>query len=289
MAVIQRDTKCPVYRIAILAVALAAVSGPLGAQRTRLIAQHQPDRPQLAFEVAILKPNTNSGVGVTGGCRGIDSKFGANDPRAMVPVGRCVVRAGALRHLMTIAFDLPLDRISGLPEWDRSNRFDVEAKAEDPSTTSEAQLLAMLQQLLTDEFSLTVHRERKEGPTFSLVVARNGPRNLHASDDTGCLASSARVAGFALKGCTMQDLASLLSSMPPVQRPVVDKTALTGRFDFVVEVGSKAGNVAELKAALAQWETLFSDLQEQLGLRLERSTGSVETLVIDRAELPREK
>src|SRR5262249_38864329 len=113
--------------------------------------------------------------------------------------------------------------------------------------------------------------------------------NLHPSGDTGCVTSIAKVATFALKGCTMQDLASLLSSMPPVQRPVMDKTLLAGRFDFVVEAGSRAQDIADLKAAMAQWETLFSDLQEQLGLRLERSTGSVETLVIDHVELPHQK
>jgi uncharacterized protein (TIGR03435 family) len=287
MASHHRDRTVREYRTAMLAIVVAAFSALLDS--TRLTGAQQADKLMPAFEVAILKPNTNGGLGVTGGCRGFDSKFGTNDPRVTVPLGRCVIRAGALRHLMTIAFDLPLDRISGLPEWDRSNRFDVEAVAEDPSTTSEPQLLSMLQQFLIDEFSLKVRREQKEGPTFSLVVARNGPRNLHPSADTGCLTSMAKVATFALKGCTMQDLASLLSSMPPVQRPVIDKTLLAGRFDFVVEAGSRAQDIADLKAAMAQWETLFSDLQEQLGLRLERSTGSVETLVIDHVELPHQK
>jgi uncharacterized protein (TIGR03435 family) len=270
--------------------ALAFVSGVLSP--ARVAAERQTagtgDR-RLAFEVAILKPDANSGLGVTGGCRGIDSNFAAGDPRAAVPLGRCVISAGALRHLMAIAFDLPLNRITGFPEWDGANRFDIQAKADDPATTSERQLLSMLQQFLIAEFSLSVHREQKEGPTFSLVATKNGPKNLRPSSETGCRPSPSKVLALSFKGCSMQDFASFLSTVPSVQRRVSDRTALSGRFDFDLEVGSKAQDIAGLKAAMAAWESLFSDIQEQLGLRLDRSTGSVETLVIDHAELPREK
>ena len=276
-------------KTAVLAVIIVVFSTALGAKRSADQRQQTDSQTHPAFEVAILKPSTDSGTGVTGGCRGIDSTFGAGDSRAMVPLGRCVIRAGALRHMMAIAFDRPLTRISGFPEWDRSNRFDLEAKAEEASTTTEAQLLLMLQQFLSDEFSLKLHHEQTEGPTFSLVVARNGPKNLHPSGDTGCLMSPSKASGFAVKGCTMRDFASFLSSLPTVQRPVTDMTAIAGRFDFVVEVGAKAQDVAELKAAMTQWESLFSDLQEQLGLRLERATGMVDTLVIDHVELPHER
>src|SRR2546421_10678256 len=109
----------------------------------------------VSFEAASLKP-TVSGSGVVGGCRGIDSKFAATDPRNNVPLGRCVITAARLSHLMSIAFDLPLQRISGFPDWDGPNRFDVQAKADDPSTATEAQLYAMLQALLTERFKLTL-------------------------------------------------------------------------------------------------------------------------------------
>src|SRR5262245_42824147 len=278
--------------LASLTTGLVLMSGALGLPLARAAAQQQTsgtsDRP-LAFEVAILKPDANGGLGVTGGCRGIDSNFSAGDPRAAVPLGRCVISAGALRHLMAIAFDLPLNRITGFPEWDGVNRFDIQAKAEDPAATSERQLLSMLQQFLIDEFSLKVHREQKEGPTFSLVVAKNGPKNLRPTSESGCRPSPSKVLALSFKGCSMQDFASFLSTVPPVQRPVKDMTALGGRFDFDLEVGSKAQDLAGLKAAMAGWESLFTDIQEQLGLRLDRSSGSVETLVIDHAELPRER
>ena len=87
----------------------------------------------------------------------------------------------------------------------------------------------------------------------------------------------------------MTDLAAFLTGLPTVQRPVEDKTGLSGRFDFAMDADSKAQNIGDLKAAMAGWEALFSDVQEQLGLRLERSTGAVETLVIEHVELPREK
>jgi len=276
-------------RVASFITFLTLMSGVLVVQAVRISAHRQAsgpaDQPR-AFEVAILKPDANSGRGVTGGCRGIDSNFATGDPRPVVPLGRCVISAGALRHLMAIAFDLPLNRIAGFPEWDGDHRFDIQAKAEDPATTSERQLLSMLQQFLIDEFSLKLHRERKEGPTFALVAAKNGPSNHRPATESGCRPSPSKALALSFTGCSMQDFATFLSTVPSVQRPVTDMTSVSGRFDFDLEIGAKAQDIAGFKAAMSTWESLFSDIQEQLGLRLERSTGSVETLVIDHAELP---
>jgi uncharacterized protein (TIGR03435 family) len=246
-----------------------------------------PGSPQTAptFEVATIKP-TVSRSGVTGGCRGIDSKLAATDPRNSVPLGRCVVTAGRLSHLMSMAFGMSLQRISGFPEWDGPNRFDIEAKAENPSVATEQQLIAMFQKFLIDQFKLTLHRDSKEVPIFSLVVAKNGPKNLHESTEAG---ESMLPAGSSLvfKGYTMQRLAEFLGNMPSVERPVKDMTNLTGRYDFKLEVlGTTADSIENVKMAMLKWETIFSDVQGQLGLRFELAKGSIETLIIDHAELP---
>ena len=149
--------------LAAIGIAAVLVSGHIDEPHVRAAAQ-QPATPTAqppAFEAAILKPSVNDDLGVTGGCRGIDSNVGVKDPRMSVPLGRCVITAGALRHLLTIAFGIPLDRISGLPEWDRAHRFDIQAKADDPQTT-EPQLRFMLQQFLIEEFTLRLHREVKQ-------------------------------------------------------------------------------------------------------------------------------
>jgi uncharacterized protein (TIGR03435 family) len=264
---------------------VAILGGTAGVLSVRMRAQSDAKPP--AFEVASIKPNLARNVGVTGGCRGIDSRLAANDPRALVPLGRCVIIAGRLSHVMAIAFGMPLNRIAGFPEWDGPNRFNIEAKAEDTATTTEQQLLSMLQHFLTDAFKLTVRRETKEVPTFSLVVAKNGPKNLRPSEEAGCrMPPPPQVAGLVLKGCSMQEFAEFLSTVPTVQRPVKDRTAINGRFDFSVDVGSKPSDVGDWKSAMTTWETIFSDVQEQLGLRFERSNGVIETLVIDHAEKP---
>jgi uncharacterized protein (TIGR03435 family) len=105
----------------------------------------QPQSVPLAFEVGTIKPTASTNSGVTGGCRGIDSHYGANDSRATVPLGRCVITAGRLSHMMGIAFNISLQNIKGFPDWDGPSRFDLEAKAENPSTVTEQQLLLMLQ------------------------------------------------------------------------------------------------------------------------------------------------
>src|SRR6516164_4983220 len=117
----------------------------------------RPAQQVSAFEVASIKPNTTSN-GARGGCRGTDSKVAPNDPmlRASVPMGRCVITAARLSHLLNMAWGIPLQRISGLPDWDGPNRFDIEAKAEDPASTTEQQLTAMLQGYLTAQFRLTI-------------------------------------------------------------------------------------------------------------------------------------
>jgi uncharacterized protein (TIGR03435 family) len=240
---------------------------------------------QLSFEAASIKPTVSSS-GVTGGCRGIDSKIAPTDPRNNVPLGRCVITAGRLSHLMSIAFDLPLQRISGFPDWDGPNRFDVQAKVDDPSTATEAELYSMLQAFMTERFKLTLHRESKEMPIFSLVAGKSGPKNLHPSEQIG---ESMTPSGGSLvfQGYTMQNLAEFLSMMPGVDRPVRNMTGIQGRFDFTLNVlGTKPESVENFKRAIIAWDTVFSDIQEQLGLRMESAKGPVENLIIDHAEKP---
>ena len=239
----------------------------------------------VSFEAANIKP-TVSASGVTGGCRGIDSKIAPTDPRNNVPLGRCVITAGRLSHLMSIAFDLSLQRISGFPDWDGPNRFDIQAKAEDPSTATEAELYSMLQAFMTERFKLTLHREIKETPIFSLVAGKAGPKNLHPSEQ---IAESMTPSGGSLvfKAYTMQNLAEFLSMMPGVDRPVRDMTGIQGRFDFTLSVlGTKPESIENLKSAIIAWDTVFSDIHEQLELRMESTKGPVENLIIDHAEKP---
>jgi len=239
-----------------------------------------------AFEVATIKPDNNSPKGVTGGCHGIDSKFAPGDPRNNVPLGRCVITAGRLSHLVSMAFDVPLRRISGFPDWDEPSRFDIQGKAEDPSSTTERQLMSMLQSFLIDQFKLTLRRETKEGPIFALVAGRSGSKRLQPSEQVGESFAPAGT-GLVFKGYTMERLAEFLSMLPEVDRPVRDMTGIEGRFDFTLSVlETKPDSIANVKMAMARWETIFSDIQDQLGLHFESRKGTIENLIIDHAEKP---
>src|SRR5262245_41041697 len=228
------------------------------------------------FEAATIKPTGRSDSGVTGGCRGVDSKLAPTDPRNNVPLGRCVIKAARLSHLIPIAFGVPLRRISGLPDWDFPNRFDVEGKAEDAAIATEKQLIAMLQTFLTEQFKLTMRREISDGPIFGLVAPDGGSKNMRQSEQLGSSMVPNR-GSLVFKGFTMHDLADFLSTMPAIDRPVRDLTQMTGRFDFTLDVlDSTDADVRKVKFALASWESVFSDIQSQLGLRLEAMKGPVE-------------
>jgi uncharacterized protein (TIGR03435 family) len=235
----------------------------------------------IEFEVASIKP-TKSPTGVTGGCHGSDSRFGPNDPVALVPLGRCVITAGRLTHLMAIAYQVDVNRIGGRPEWEDPMRFDVEAKAESASATRQ-QLLQMLQALLEDRFKLKASREKKEVSGFALAIAKNGSKLKRARGDeesritlAGAMLDKRASAGalntIIGQKASMAQLVDILSR--PAGGPIVDKTGLTGDYDFTIswEVG----------------ELVSSVLQEQLGLKLEPQKVSVDFMTILSAEKPSE-
>ena len=151
------------------------------------------------------------------------------------------------------------------------------------------QLRLMLQTLLAERFKLTVHRENRELPVFALAVARNGHK-LRASTTDG--AASMKPSGGALvfRNYSMPDLADRLATRPfGFVRPVVDKTALEGRFDFELTF---ATNDAELKQVMERMEadqSSFAPALQDLGLKLDALKAPVELLIVDRAEkLPTE-
>jgi uncharacterized protein (TIGR03435 family) len=235
------------------------------------------------FEVASVKPSTSGFNGVRGGCHGIDSKYSPNEMAAAAPLGRCVITDGRLSHLVAIAYRVrSIGLMKGAPDWviAGSERFTIEAKAEDPTKATEEQLLQMLQTLLVDRFKLKFHRENRDVPGFALVVAKNGPKlqesksdevatsfgpTLKPADPSGPISLTARK--YSIPG-----LANLLSQIGP--GPVADQTGLTGVYDFKLSWDETAG------------PSLVTALQEQLGLRLESQKVPVSFFVFESAQRP---
>jgi uncharacterized protein (TIGR03435 family) len=226
-------------------------------------------RAQASFEVASIKPHPGT-VTMSGGTfRG----------------PRLSLAAITLLNLITDAYDLRSDQVSGGPSWASSDRYDLDAKAADESTPTKDQQRQMLQALLADRFQLRVHRETRDLPVYALVVAKNGPKlKVSSADAKGNNFVTGTAAGMHMEASrgTMENLARQLSIT--AGRPVVDKTGLTGYFAFTLDWTSANGD----SAPDSDIPSTFTAVQEQLGLRLESQRAPVEMLFIDHAARPSE-
>lgn len=263
--------------------AFAPGSPPFGPSSSHA---RQRSASPLNFEVASVKPASPLSGGVEGGCRGIDSHFAPNDPRAHLPLGRCVITNGRLSHLMSLAFQIPIDRIRGIPDWDRPSRFDVDAEAERPATTTDHQLILMLQNLLVARFHLTLRHNTQQVPIFALQVGKNRLKLHPSALDAKSASPQINGSTLVLNGYSLADLADFLSNLPSIRRPVRDRTGIQGRFDFTLNLMQDPDRLANSKMAIAAWQTAIYDVQAQLGLQVVSGKGPVESLIIVHAEKP---
>ncbi len=258
-----------------------------------------------AFEVVSIRQNKSSGP-----CSSMQA--------AITPDGYHLKNCPLMIPILTVY--TPTDMgdagfyrdVTGAPEWMNAERYDIEAKVAEAdlaawqnSTTRNAMLRAMLQTLLVERCKLAVHRETKEVSAYALVIGKNGPR-LKAAESTdaqvilrkhpdggtipGGLGGAVLVANpvrgqFNLYGSSTKTLALLLTHFAG-ERPVIDKTGLTGSYDIELQMSVRPDAAAS--DAPDMGPSVFTAVQEQLGLKLEPTRGTVETLVIDHFERPTE-
>ena len=184
--------------------------------------------------------------------------------------------------------------IVGGPDWIDRDKFDLEAKFNAAEVSGgknldRSQRLGMLQALLADRFQLRFHREMRTFPVFELVLGKNGPK-LHKtkSEDVfkgvggaSCYFLQRRPGHFKMQGCTAKDLEGELGS--DTGRTVLDKTGLTDRYDFEL---SWTPEDAPPGATEFLGPSVFSAVQEQLGLKLRPANAPLSVLVIDSAQKP---
>jgi uncharacterized protein (TIGR03435 family) len=201
----------------------------------------------------------------------------------------------ALKTLMAAAYDVSPQAISGGPSWVESERYEILAKAPGDVRPNLKEQMTMLRALLADRFKLTIHREPKEMPVYALAVAKGGSKlkvSTVSPDATPegppamAFVVSPGVLRLPARYASMDEFASLLQRSA-LERPVVDQTGLTGRYDFDLECaidetlfGGALGKGPDNPTAPG----LFAALREQLGLKLEARRGPVSAIVIDRAE-----
>jgi uncharacterized protein (TIGR03435 family) len=205
------------------------------------------------------------------------------DPRVQ---GRTVNgTAITLRDLVTYAYQVRYDQLSGGPPWAGDDHYDVLAKSEGEGVLEPAQARLMMQALLAERFHLQVHRETKEMAIYALVIAKGGPKiRPSAPDATGGSMVRASEKGLRMEASrgTMEQLARQLAGTSG--RYVVDRTGLSGPYAFTLEWWP----ANRTPPPDSDVPSMFDAVQEQLGLKLEATKGPVEMLVIDRAEKPAE-
>jgi uncharacterized protein (TIGR03435 family) len=276
----------------------------------------------LSFEVASVKPTAplaNGAVRIM-----VRGGPGTSDPGQITYQGR------SLKDLISSAYSVKSFQVSG-PGWLDTERFDIVAKI--PEGTTKEQFNVMMQNLLAERFKLAVHRETKDFPLYELTIAKGGSKLKPSTEDPSAAAGqpppgpadgpaprgkdglpqlpagrpglmmNALPGGHRRVMAMVQPvsvLADMLSNL--MDGPVIDKTGLTGKFDFtlefVAEPGFGAGPLGAAPppqpnadpgqpaglAAADQLSGLFTALQEQLGLKLERKKGPLDVWVVDRAE-----
>jgi uncharacterized protein (TIGR03435 family) len=262
--------------------------------------------PQPQFEVASIKP-------------------AAPDQRGTfihtAPGGRININNMPLREMIVFAWRIQPYQLSGAPSWTESARYDISAKPDHDPKQDELPL--MLQSLLADRFALKTHHETKELPIYALILAKNGKLGpqLTESKEGGCtpvdptkpppgppdpskpltlgcggmMMGPDRLSG---SGVPISRLVPALSRM--LGRTVEDKTGLTGNFDIKMQWTPDTTQLQQMAppgglppgAPPPQFDpngpSIFTALQEQLGLKLESQKGPVDVLVIDHVEKPSE-
>ncbi len=243
------------------------------------------------FEVASVKPSGLKSV------RGSDGGPGSDDPE------RFSFARARLSDLLYFAYGLKYDeQISG-PSWILAEAYEYDVAAKIPPKTTEEQFREMLRNLLAKRFQLKVHREARQFPVFDLVIEKNGPKlkeSIEEPSAVGLPGGPPRLdrdgfpvlapgrAGFVANHgpwphnhVTAHDqpisaLAGFLSGPSPTGRNVIDKTGLTGKYDFTLEYDLQIDDTPGL--------SIFDAVRRQLGLRLVDSKALFDVIVVDYAE-----
>ncbi len=244
-----------------------------------------PPKPMAAdadpsFDVATIKPNNT----------------GATSMQGLTVNGRnFATKASSLADLISFAYEVQAKQIVGAPDWVSSDRFDIAAVPDVEGAPNPKQVRRMIQKLLTERFKLTFHHEQREMSAFVLSVGKSGPK-LASTQLNGSLPGFFYTLGgggvqLHAVNATIHDLSGYLQSIV-LDRPVVDQTALTGKYDlqatFTPDDTEFNGHPPKLPptsdATVEGAPSLSEAMQQQLGLKLEAKKTPVDVLTIDHVE-----
>jgi len=235
------------------------------------------------FDVATIKPNADA-----------DDRFAY----VGLPGGTLSATGVTLKMLIMEAYNVKAFQISGGPSWVGTARWDLEAKVDGvPGRLSSAQHGTMLRALLEDRFQLKVRRETKEMPVFALLIGKGGSKLAPHTGEPPPPGQAIRL-GRGLVSIKKGGTALLVAQLERyLSRTVIDKTGLNGEYDYALNWTPEPGeggpeslglppDAAAPSPPATSGPSIFTALQEQLGLRLDSQKGPVEIIVIDGVERP---
>ena len=248
------------------------------------------DAKLLTFDVVSIKQNKSDGGGGSG---------------RSTPDGDTNINS-LLAYQIAPAYGVEPDDIYGLPDWAMNNRYDIQTKvaAEDIAAYRKlprADRERMMQAVFEDRLKLKAHLGSKEVPMYQLVIAKGGPKlqegkpgdtyanGIKLPDGTPIGGAGAFMGRGSYTGqqVTVLDLLNMLKG--PTGRPVIDKTGLTGEYDISLhwapDLGASSPGPAPPDDTLP---SIYTALEDQLGLKLEPTKGTIPTIVIDHIEKPSE-
>jgi uncharacterized protein (TIGR03435 family) len=191
--------------------------------------------------------------------------------------------------LITFAYGVAPRQVSGGPSWIESDKLDVTGRPLAEGVPNREQFQALIKSLLADRFKLAVHTEKRDLPAYVLTVGNQGHKLTPNTSNSIGPASTVRtgLGTISADNANMGHFAVFLGSSV-LDRPVVDRTGLAGRFDFMLNwtPDQSPSSVAPTTPDPNAPPGFFTAIQEQLGLRIETQTAPVDVIVIDRVEKP---
>ena len=223
---------------------------------------------QPSFAVAVIRPSSQ------------DVKF-ERDGKTETQPGHLLMKDVTVQTCIKWAYDVQRSQVIG-PEALERIHYDIEAKADEPAT--QAQMKLMMQILLAQRFGLKFHRDKKELKGYAMTVAKGGNK-MQPSQGDGVPYRQNSANGTVVKFMTMQEFGDFMAG--PLEGPVVDKTGLTGKYDFTLDFSSYLPT--DERAMRPEFTTIImAAMQGELGLKLEAQKLIVDVMVVDHLEKPSE-
>jgi uncharacterized protein (TIGR03435 family) len=202
-----------------------------------------------------------------------------------------------LSRMICFAYGVQVNQLIGLPAWADTDKYDIDAEPDGEGMPNDKQWKGMIQKLIVERYKFTFHQDKRELPVYVLSVAKTGPKLTKSEGDPNGLPGlffRGRPGDLGVRNANMADFVGLLQSAV-LDRPVVDQTGLTGRFDFTLiwtpddsQFASMGARIPPPTDSANAPPSLYTAIQEQIGLKLDATKAPADVLVIDDVEKPSE-